>query len=114
MLIISNKADPITPLASGREINKLMGNSSRLLIQNSPGHCSLSGVSASTARHYRNYFVHGILPENEELSEIDEGYFPIDGKVNGGEMIFETEEIKELREISRGMSKGWEEFMEVF
>lgn len=38
MLIISNTADPITPLASGREINKLLGNSSRLLIQNSPGH----------------------------------------------------------------------------
>ena len=37
MMIISNTADPITPLSSGHEINDLMGNSSRLLIQNSPG-----------------------------------------------------------------------------
>lgn len=37
MLIISNTADPITPLTSGRELNHLMGDSARLLIQNSPG-----------------------------------------------------------------------------
>jgi pimeloyl-ACP methyl ester carboxylesterase len=41
MLVVGNTADPITPLTSAREINQLMGDSSRLIIQDSPGHCSL-------------------------------------------------------------------------
>jgi hypothetical protein len=37
MLIISNTADPITPIASGLLINKHMPNSSTLVVQNGPG-----------------------------------------------------------------------------
>ncbi|KDN47539.1 alpha/beta-hydrolase [Tilletiaria anomala UBC 951] len=76
MLIVSNTADPITPRASGEEIHKLMGNSSRILLQDSPGHCSFSSASPCTLSHYAAYFVNGTLPKNHELCTIADNFWP--------------------------------------
>ncbi|THH10618.1 hypothetical protein EW145_g1198 [Phellinidium pouzarii] len=76
ILIVSNTADPVTPLASGRLVNTLLSDSSRLLIQNSPGHCSLGLASLCTMKAYRAYFVNGTLPPNEFVCEVDESPFP--------------------------------------
>ncbi|KAI5114646.1 hypothetical protein M0805_009165, partial [Coniferiporia weirii] len=79
ILIVSNTADPVTPIASGRLVNSLLHDSSRLLIQNSPGHCSLGLTSLCTVKAYRAFFTNGTLPPNEFVCEVDEAPFPADG-----------------------------------
>ena len=37
VVLIVLQADPVTPLSSGKLVSQLLGNSSRLMIQNSPG-----------------------------------------------------------------------------
>ncbi|KAL8283847.1 hypothetical protein RQP46_005279 [Phenoliferia psychrophenolica] len=105
MLIVSNTADPITPLTSGRELNNLMGPSSRLLIQNSPGHCSLGSVSHCTSGWYKDYFLNGKLPPDEFMCEVDAGYFPGGDGVQVEEVL--SGEKAELRERSRDMAAAW-------
>lgn len=57
-----------------------MGPSSRLLVQKSSGHCSLSTASSCTQAVFRRFFVHGELPEDETMCEVDRpGYFPVPG-----------------------------------
>lgn len=136
MLIVSNTADPcvtlsssleplsdplspprITPLASGRELNALLGPSSRLLIQNSPGHCSLGSVSRGTMGYYRRYFLKGELPEDETMTQVDKGYFPTDEQEfekgdmqEGWVMVGENEEEDDkLRRVAEAMAKSWAE-----
>ncbi|KAI5479164.1 alpha/beta-hydrolase [Pseudohyphozyma bogoriensis] len=112
MLIVSNTADPITPLASGREINALMGNSSRLLIQNSPGHCSLGSVSVCTSRAYRDYFVSGKLPENEKLCEVDRGYFPsTEGDEFDATVRSMSVEDQHFAEIGHKLAGEWDRWL---
>ncbi|KAM0787663.1 hypothetical protein ACM66B_003726 [Microbotryomycetes sp. NB124-2] len=105
MLIISNTVDPITPLTSGKEIKKSMGDSARLLIQNSVGHCSLSSVSKCTVGHWQRYFLTGQLPENEELCEIDKGYFPETADTRG------LQQVAGLAEDAEAMSRAWVNFV---
>lgn len=86
-----------------------MGPSSRLLVQNSPGHCSLGSVSHCTMGWYRDYFLNGKLPPDEFVCEVDEGYFP-----GGDDMRTAVElstEQAELQGIARGMSAAWEEWL---
>ncbi|KAJ7596408.1 Alpha/Beta hydrolase protein [Mycena floridula] len=75
MLIISNTYDPITPIASGLKINSLMPNSSILVIQNGPGHCSLSMPSLCTIKQSLQYFA-GEMPTNGTLCQVDQPTFP--------------------------------------
>jgi hypothetical protein len=44
---------------------------SRVLEQDSQGHCSISSASVCSARHIRAYFQTGILPERETSCEVD-------------------------------------------
>ncbi|KAJ7040598.1 hypothetical protein C8F04DRAFT_1082819 [Mycena alexandri] len=53
--------DPITPIQSGLRISSLMPDSTRIIIQDGPGHCS-DAVRVHHEAHSR-YFA-GILPEN--------------------------------------------------
>ncbi|KAE8222231.1 hypothetical protein CF319_g4539 [Tilletia indica] len=108
MLIISNTADPITPRSSGEEIHKLMGNSSGLLIVNTPGHCSLAGVSRCSFQTLQDYFLNDKLPEEGKLCERDEGIFgePLTTKL-GGELSVEKED--ELLSLARVAKKQWAE-----
>jgi len=75
ILIVSNTADPVTPIASGRLVNKLLSNSSRLLIQNSPGHGSTALTSLCTIKAIRAYYNDGVLPQNEFTCEAEEQPF---------------------------------------
>jgi hypothetical protein len=67
MLIVSNTADPITPIASGLLINRHMANSSRIVIQNGPGHCSTSLASLCSFKVKREYWA-GNPPKNGGFS----------------------------------------------
>ncbi|KAF7345712.1 hypothetical protein MVEN_01591200 [Mycena venus] len=63
MLIVSNTMDPITPIQSGLRINGLMGDSSRLVIQDGPGHCYSSAPTPCMVKLVQGYFA-GTLPAN--------------------------------------------------
>ncbi|KAL9935565.1 hypothetical protein V8E36_005913 [Tilletia maclaganii] len=75
LFVVSNTADPITPRASGEQINKLMGNSSALLLVNQPGHCSLAGVSSCALQAYQDYFLHDKVPAPGTICERDQDDF---------------------------------------
>ncbi|TFY83522.1 hypothetical protein EWM64_g478 [Hericium alpestre] len=79
ILIHSNTADPVTPIASGRHVRELLGlNSSRLAIQDSPGHCSVSAQSVCTVNITRAYFKDGSLPPDGHICPVD--IKPFEGK----------------------------------
>lgn len=64
ILWISNTADPVTPLKSGRAMaDKFPG--SVVLVQDSAGHCSLSTPTACTVKAVKEYFQSGALPDPE-------------------------------------------------
>lgn len=87
-----------------------MGPSSRLLIQNSPGHCSIGSVSACTMGYYRRYLLHGELPEDEKVCEVDRGYFPGSERRKGVSVM--SEEERELSAMGEEMAKAWIELSE--
>ncbi|QRW05427.1 Abhydrolase domain-containing protein [Ceratobasidium sp. AG-Ba] len=81
-LIASTLADPITPLASAQLVHRLLGNSSRLLIQKNPGHVTLSGVSTCTTKVFLAYFSNGTLPADTTICDTDIGPFGLEPHVN--------------------------------
>ncbi|TDL24013.1 alpha/beta-hydrolase [Rickenella mellea] len=76
ILIIGNTADPITPLANAKSVNNMLGDSSRLIIQDGSGHCSLAMASLCTAKALKGYFLEGKLPPNGLICPTDEKLFP--------------------------------------
>lgn len=66
ILWISNTADPVTPLASGRLMAKKFPGSV-VLIQDSAGHCSLAAPTPCTLNTIREYFQSGALPEENTV-----------------------------------------------
>lgn len=95
MLIVSNTHDPITPLKSGLLINSLMPNSSPIVIQNGPGHCSLAMPSLCTIKQVREYFDSGVIPQNGTRCDINTSTFPKPG-VQQSSL---SEEDRELLEV---------------
>ncbi|KAG9124405.1 hypothetical protein FRC07_011734 [Ceratobasidium sp. 392] len=75
ILIIGNVVDPMTPLINARLVNSMLPQS-RLIIQNSTGHCSYSMASLCTGKVIRRYFLKDEIPPNEVLCEITEQLFP--------------------------------------
>ncbi|THH10350.1 hypothetical protein EW145_g1383 [Phellinidium pouzarii] len=76
ILVIGNTADPITPVHNARAVNKMMPESTRLIVQDGSGHCSSAMSSLCTAKALRAYFLEGKLPENGLFCETDEELFP--------------------------------------
>ncbi|KAH7087049.1 TAP-like protein-domain-containing protein [Paraphoma chrysanthemicola] len=66
ILFISNTADPVTPLRSGRIMHELFPNSGLLTIDIA-GHCSISDVNLCTLAHVKAYFQTGVLPKENTL-----------------------------------------------
>lgn len=66
ILFISNTADPVTPLRSGRTMHSLFPNSG-LLINDHAGHCALSNPYLCTLNHIRTYYQTGKLPAPNTL-----------------------------------------------
>ncbi|CAD6899559.1 unnamed protein product [Tilletia laevis] len=103
MLVISNTADPITPRSSGEEIDRLMGKSSRLLIVNQPGHCSVAGTSTCSWLALRDYFLLDQLPTEGKMCELDEGMFGPSAKLS----VEKEEAEDELLTLARAASQQW-------
>ena len=61
ILLISNTADPVTPLRSGRYMHSLFPGSG-LLVSDHAGHCSISSPDPCLMGHVRAYFQSGKLP----------------------------------------------------
>jgi pimeloyl-ACP methyl ester carboxylesterase len=61
ILFISNTADPVTPLRSGRYMHSLFPDSG-LLISDHAGHCSISAPNLCTLSRVNAYFQTGELP----------------------------------------------------
>jgi hypothetical protein len=97
MLIVSNTADPITPIASGLLINRHMANSSRIVIQNGPGHCSPALVSLCTLKVQREYWA-GNPPKNGDC------YVTLLGTML---MLFQGHGVRLTKRCSRMIKIRW-------
>lgn len=70
ILFIGNTADPVTPLRNAIE-NSKHHEGSRVLTQDSPGHCSLLNPSRCTLEAIRLFFANGTLPEEGKVCMVD-------------------------------------------
>lgn len=66
ILFVSNTADPVTPLRSGRIMHSKFHNSG-LLVNDQAGHCSFSGTNMCAYDKIKNYFQTGALPAKNTL-----------------------------------------------
>ncbi|KZO93920.1 hypothetical protein CALVIDRAFT_539573 [Calocera viscosa TUFC12733] len=81
ILVLSNTADPITPITSARLVKSLLRDSAILALQNGPGHCTLSLPAICTIRKTRAFFEYGALPEDGHVCEISVKPFPDDDEL---------------------------------
>jgi hypothetical protein len=74
-----------------------------VLHQKSAGHCSLAAVSLCTAKTIRDYFRHGVLPEEGKECEVESRMF-------GGpvEALSLSEEDAKLQDAIRELSRDFE------
>ncbi|KAF2682783.1 hypothetical protein K458DRAFT_306678, partial [Lentithecium fluviatile CBS 122367] len=66
ILWVSNTADPVTPLRSGRLMAARFPGSV-VLVQDSSGHCSISTPTPCTMKAIRDYFQTGALPDEDTV-----------------------------------------------
>jgi pimeloyl-ACP methyl ester carboxylesterase len=66
ILFLSNTADPVTPLRSGRLMHSLFPNSG-ILVSDNAGHCSLAEPTNCVLDRVKFYFQTGLLPEENTL-----------------------------------------------
>ncbi|CAE6442837.1 unnamed protein product [Rhizoctonia solani] len=74
VMVLSSSVDPITPLASAKFLNNALGDMSRLVIVNAPGH----GVPFPSICQFKTslaYFNNGTLPEDGMRCETEYGAF---------------------------------------
>lgn len=96
VLVISSSVDPITPLESAKFINDQLGDSSRLVVVNAPGH----GVPFPSLCQFKaslDYFNNGILPKDDLRCETEYGAFEDPNKV----YAIMSNEDRELVDIGR-------------
>ena len=74
MLLIGNTYDPVTPLQAARKMSQFYTNGI-VLHQDGYGHCSLAQKSICTEKVVRDWFVDGVLPQNNTLCSVDEKLF---------------------------------------
>ncbi|KAJ6462623.1 TAP-like protein-domain-containing protein [Mycena sanguinolenta] len=75
ILLISNTADPVTPLVDAEKMSAGF-DGSVLLLQDGPGHTSLAAPSLCTYSHIAAYFVNGTLPARGTICPVDAELFP--------------------------------------
>ncbi|KAL8278961.1 hypothetical protein RQP46_008630 [Phenoliferia psychrophenolica] len=103
IIFLSNTADPVTPLKSGRHMAEVFGpKSAALLIQDSFGHCSSSTPSTCTARVLRDYFNNGIVPISETICVADpDTLFPSSHQMNAAKLDDDSKLRAALLDLSR-------------
>ncbi|KDQ11946.1 hypothetical protein BOTBODRAFT_432647 [Botryobasidium botryosum FD-172 SS1] len=105
VLLVGNTADPVTPVSHAFKMSKQFKDAS-VLVQNSPGHCSLSAVSICTMKHIRAYFNDGVVPVNGTVCEVQSKLF-----ARGSDKdILETlsAEDAELFKVTKELSEGFQ------
>lgn len=81
ILFVSNRLDPVTPLAAARAM-AAQHPGAGLLVAEAMGHCAMgNGDSACLYRHIADYFDTGVVPDGEAVCEADCG--PWDEKCDG-------------------------------
>ncbi|KAJ7330409.1 hypothetical protein DFH08DRAFT_882587 [Mycena albidolilacea] len=103
MLIVSNTMDPITPIESGLRINSLMPDSTRIIIQDGPGHCSTAIPTPCTVKLVRGYYA-GVLPENGTTCDTSYAYFP-DTSKSDSTLVGLNAEDKRLMDSARAVGE---------
>ncbi|KAF7977281.1 hypothetical protein HWV62_606 [Athelia sp. TMB] len=101
LLVLSNAADPVTPLEHAQAVAKRFGGA-KLVVQNCAGHCTLAAPSLCTAKHVRAYFANGTMPQDGATCEPDE--LPFVGKVRNDAQVLE-EGDRELLETLTSLVK---------
>ncbi|KAH8108143.1 TAP-like protein-domain-containing protein [Cristinia sonorae] len=76
ILVLSNTEDPVTPLDSALQVQDLLGDSARLLVQDGPGHVTLALPSFCTQSHVQAFFSNGTLPPKDTICKPDITPFP--------------------------------------
>jgi hypothetical protein len=72
IIIIGNKADPITPFLDASIVAGWLGDSATLVEQDGLGHASFAQKSTCTTNIVKNFFVDGVRPEGDDtLCAID-------------------------------------------
>ncbi|KAF7303656.1 hypothetical protein MIND_00595000 [Mycena indigotica] len=66
MLLVANSHDPVTPYAAAKIVHETMGNSSRLILQETAGHSYIGTMTECAASIIRRYFVEGVIPTEPE------------------------------------------------
>lgn len=100
---IGNTADPVTP---GRYAKKMAKGfeGAVALIQDSPGHCSLSAPSNCTTAYIRQYFQTGALPKEGTVCPVDE--LPFDNPPFGEVDATISQEDQKLRAQLRTVERA--------
>jgi len=70
ILFLTSKADPVTPRENAFAMAKRYPGS-RVLVQNSVGHCASGWPSKCTAKHIKMYWDKGLLPKEGETCEAE-------------------------------------------
>ncbi|KDN48830.1 hypothetical protein RSAG8_02817, partial [Rhizoctonia solani AG-8 WAC10335] len=65
ILVIGNKADPVTPYVVAKKVADALGDSAALIQQDDYGHTSLAMHSSCTISALQNYFLDNKLPTHE-------------------------------------------------
>ncbi|KAJ3304271.1 hypothetical protein HDU76_005227, partial [Blyttiomyces sp. JEL0837] len=76
VLLLGNTFDPVTPLASAKVAERLMGGNGVLVTHDGYGHCSIAQSSSCTLSVLYNYFIKGEVPEPGRICKADVGVFP--------------------------------------
>ncbi|KZT58680.1 hypothetical protein CALCODRAFT_451259 [Calocera cornea HHB12733] len=80
ILVMSNTADPVTPISSARLVKDLLGESAILVLQHGPGHGTTSVPTSCTMNKSRAYFTDGTLPKDGHTCELEYSLFPDSGR----------------------------------
>ncbi|CAE6422740.1 unnamed protein product [Rhizoctonia solani] len=79
ILVIGNKADPVTPYIVAKKVADALGDSASLIQQDDYGHTSLAMHSNCTIAALQNYFLDNKLPTHELHCGTDQPLFPGSG-----------------------------------
>lgn len=129
LLFIGNTADPVTPLAHAKKISSRFPGS-RVLIQDSPGHTSITAPSNCTMALVKEYFMSGSLPPEGTVCPVDVPPFNNGSMIalggstdtpngaNAGVNIFIRDDsdagVKRTRDTVYELSKAWKPFNHAF